>query len=345
MPTRLRLAPTLLAGVAAALAATGAWAWGASGHRWIGEAAMAALPADTPAFLRTAAAQRTVGELAREPDRWKGSGQPHDADRDPGHFIDLDDAGHVMSPAGPALAELPPNHAAYDAALTRVGLDGGKAGFLPYEIEGGYQQLVRDFTLWRMETALLKRTNLKPAERAWITADLAERQQLTLRDLGVWAHYVGDASQPLHVSIHYNGWGRDLPNPRGYTTDPIHGPFEGAFVHDNLSLAAVRGAMTPLAPCADAIGACTVRYLQATLARTEPLYQLWGEGGFKPGDPRGRAFALERVSAGASELRDLVIKAWNASADGTLGRPPSRVSVRDVLSGRPIPWDELYGDD
>jgi hypothetical protein len=28
--------------------------------------------------------------------------------------------------------------------------------------------------------------------------------------LGIWSHYGGDASQPLHVSIHYNGWG-DYP--------------------------------------------------------------------------------------------------------------------------------------
>ena len=54
---------------------------------------------------------------------------------------------------------------------------------------------------------------------------------LTLRDLGVWAHFVGDASQPMHVTVHYNGWG-DGPNPEGFvTTAGLHAKFEtGIFV-------------------------------------------------------------------------------------------------------------------
>ena len=339
-----RLAPSLLAGLAAAAVATAAGAWGASGHRWIGQAAMATLPADLPAFLHTASARDLVGELAREPDRSKGSGQPHDADRDPGHFVDIDDAGHIFNAQGPALAELPRNHAEYDLALGKAGIDPQHAGYLPYNIADGYEQLVKDFTYWRIEDALLKRNALPADQRRYVTTDLAERQQLILRDLGVWAHYVGDASQPMHASIHYNGWG-DYPNPHTYTQDHIHAPFEGPYVHDTLSEAAVQGAMTPVAPCAGAITACTASYLQATQAKVEPLYALWGAGGFQPGDPRGRAFVRERVAAGAVALRDLVVKAWNASESGTLGRPPTSVSVRDALSGRPVPFELLYGDD
>ena len=340
---RRRLAAALLAGGAAALAATQAGAWGASGHRWIAVAAVSALPADLPAFLRTAGARLTIGELAREPDRSKGSGQPHDADSDPGHYVDIDDAGHVFDADGPAIADLPRSRADYDLALGKAGIDPFKAGWLPYSIEDGYQQLVKDFTYWRIEDALLKRTGQPAAQRAWLAADFKERQQLTIRDLGVWAHYVGDASQPMHVSIHYNGWGKDYPNPHGYTLDPIHGPFEGAYVHDNLSEAAVRGAMAPIAACGPAIQACTADYLMKTQSTVEPLYQLWAAGGFKPGDPRGRAFALARVAAGADMLRDLTVKAWNASATGSIGRPP--LYVRDVLAGKPAPFEALYGDD
>ncbi len=34
---------------------------------------------------------------------------------------------------------------------------------------------------------------------------------------GWLGHYVGDGSQPLHVTVNYNGW--TGPNPHGYTTD------------------------------------------------------------------------------------------------------------------------------
>lgn len=337
-----RPAAALAAGLLALSAATGAHAWGASGHRWIGRAALRALPADLPAFLRSTRAVDEVGELAREPDRSKGSGQPHDADSDPGHYVDIDDAGHVFNAQGPALADLPKSRDAYDLALGQAGIDPSKAGWLPYSIEDGYEQLVKDFVYWRIETALLARPALPAKERVWYAADLKLREALLIRDLGVWAHYVGDGSQPMHASIHFNGWG-DYPNPRNHTQDHIHGPFEGPFVHDALSEAAVAGAVRPLAACGPTLQACTADYLQATQAKTEPLYTLWDAGGFKPGDPRGRAFALERVAAGASELRDLVVKAWNASATGSLGRPP--LYVRDVVAGAPVPFEALYGDD
>ncbi|RYG84403.1 MAG: S1/P1 Nuclease, partial [Alphaproteobacteria bacterium] len=70
-------------------------AWGNTGHRLIGIAAMRGLPDEMPAFLRTPGAAADVGELAREPDRWKGAGQPHDRERDTAHFIDMDDNAFV----------------------------------------------------------------------------------------------------------------------------------------------------------------------------------------------------------------------------------------------------------
>ncbi len=332
------------AGSFAALAAAGpAGAWGATGHRLIGQAAVLALPADVPAFLRTPAVVQQVGELAREPDRSKGAGKPHDPDLDPAHFIDLTEDGHVYSEAGPLVTALPPDRSAFTYVLDKAELNIGKAGWLPYEMMDGYQQLVRDFAIWRVDRAMAKNTKVA-AERAWYLADLQLRQSITVRDLGFWAHFVGDASQPLHASIHYNGWGK-YPNSKGYTEDPIHGPFEGAFVGQNLRLADVQGAMTPPAPCTAALPTCISAVLLASLAKVEPLYQLWGSGAFSiVGDPRGKAFAVERVAAGAAELRDLTVRAWRESADATVGyRPLYKVS--DIEGGQLIPIGVMRGDD
>src|SRR5260370_23305567 len=47
--------------------------------------------------------------------------------------------------------------------------------------------------------------------------------------LGWLGHYTADGAQPLHDTIHHDGW--QGPNPKQYTTDPrIHGRFESAFV-------------------------------------------------------------------------------------------------------------------
>ena len=158
-----------------------------------------------------------------------------------------------------------------------------------------------------METAALKSAS-KAEDRAWLMHDHSLRGVLILRDLGYWGHFVGDGSQPLHVSIHYNGWG-DGPNPHGYTTDKIHAPFEGAFVREHVTLATVRAAMKPYAPCGP-IAACTSRYLAATNAYVEPLYRLWATGAFQTAAPPAVTFTTERVAAAADKLRDLVTDAW-----------------------------------
>jgi hypothetical protein len=47
--------------------------------------------------------------------------------------------------------------------------------------------------------------------------------------MGWLGHYTADGAQPLHDTIHHDGWLG--PNPKGYTTDPsIHGRFESQFV-------------------------------------------------------------------------------------------------------------------
>jgi hypothetical protein len=334
-----RSALGLACGLGVLGAASAALAWGASGHRLIGEAAIAALPPELPAFLRTAQTEQVVGELAREPDRSKGAGQPHDHDLDPGHFLDLDDSGRVLG--GPALADLPADREGYDAALRTAGTDSYKAGYLPYNIEDGYEQLVKDFAYWRIETAALK-SDPNAAERAWIAADLAERQSLIVRDLGYWAHFVGDGSQPLHISVHFNGWG-DYPNPQMYTKDKIHGPFEGPFVHDHVTLAAVQAAMGPPKPC-EPVASCTAAYLTATNGWVIPLYQMWSAGDFARADPKAVGFTTARVADGAAALRDMITSAWRASASASIGYKPS-ISVHDAEAGAPVPFAILYGDD
>jgi hypothetical protein len=327
----------------AALTATPAnqaLAWGATGHRLIGVLALGTLPDTLPDFLRTPEAARAVGELAREPDRWRDAGRLHDADRDPAHFLDLDDEGRVLG--GQALGALPETREGFDTALRAVGSDSWKAGYLPYAIIDGWQQLAKDFAYWRIDRAAAEKV-ADPMHRAWFKADLIVREALVLRDLGTLAHYVGDGSQPLHVSVHYNGWGASLANPAGYTNAHIHGPFEGEFVHAYLDAAAVRADMAPPTDCHCAIGAWTAAYLAQTAAQTVPLYKLYKLNGFVSGDARGRAFAAARLAAGASALRDLVVMAWADSASGRAGYPA--VSVADVEAGKIDPYDSLYGID
>ena len=341
---RLAIAVSALTlGVAALSAPAMVSAWGNTGHRLIGVAAVRGLPEELPAFLRTPGAAAEVGELSREPDRTKGAGQPHDRERDTAHFIDMDEQARVMNERGMSIDALPRLKSEYDAALVAAGLDVDDAGYLPYAIWDGYQQLVRDFATWRVLNAAEAR-EADPGKRAWYREDRLRREALILRDMGYLGHYVGDGSQPHHTTIHYNGWNRDTPNPEGFTTSrQTHALFEGAFTARVARLDAVEAAMS--APKLDGfeLRARVPAYLKTTLAQVVPFYRLEKEGAFRDAEPRAGQFVIDRLAAGASELRDLYILAWRDSADDEIGWP--KVKVAEVEAGTADPWLAMYGDD
>jgi len=314
-------------------------AWGNTGHRILGTAGMQALPAELPAFLRTSQAARDVGELSREPDRSKGSGKLHGHDRDAAHFVDLDEDGKVLG--GPPMLPLAATRADYETALRAHSLDQWQGGYLPYAILDRYQQLTTDLAYWRVLKAA--EANRKWSKnRTWFREDRIRREALILKTIGELSHFIGDGSQPLHVSVHYNGWG-DYPNPNGYSTARLHGPFESELVQATVRPAAVRARMAAPRPCGCAIEQRVADYLVTTGKLVIPFYELEKAGGLAGGDPRGTAFATERLAVGASELRDVIAEAWRASENSKVGWKP--VAVKDVLAGKVDPYPALYGVD
>ena len=317
-----------------ALSSAPVLAWGGTGHRYIGELAVRNFPSQIPAFLRTPAAATQIGLLAQEPDTSRNAGEPHDADLDPGHFLDVSDDSTILG--GPKLAALPKTREDYDTALRAVGSDQYKAGFLPYNLMEGWQQLVKDFALLRRDMAAQKyarKFGFTAGQRRDTANALAVRRSLTLRDLGVWAHFVGDASQPMHVSVHYNGWGEG-PNPEGFvTTAGLHAKFETAFVDAHVSEAEVAAKIRPLGSCTDPVQVCVTAYLTATHEGVLPVYRFEKAGAFDAATPEAKAFTIRCLAEAASMLRDMVADAWRASGDAMLGYK-TKASVADLEAGK-----------
>jgi len=330
---------SILALTTATVASTQALAWGSTGHRWIGRAAIETLPAEVPPFLRTAAAAEAVGELAREPDRSRNAGKQHDADRDPGHFVDGGDDGRIGGVV--PFTALPATREDYETALRAAGVTSWKMGYLPYSIIEDWQQLTKDFAYWRADDAAA-RLSKNAAHRAWFRTDRALREQLIFADLAPLSHFVGDGSMPLHASLHFNGWG-PYPNPNGYTQAKVHVPWEGVYVRGNVPYRTVLAKMTPFSDCGCPIEQRVGAYLMADLATVVPFYELEKAGAFNGTDPKGADFTAGRVAAGASELRDEIVLAWRASEKGKVGYP--EVAVADIESGAIDPYDALYGLD
>jgi len=337
-----RLRPAAATALLLCLIWTGqALAWGSTGHRLVALAAVQALPAELPAFMRTPVFAADAAEIARDPDRSRKAGRAHDSDRDPAHFVDADLDG--KTPGGLSLDALPPTREAFDSALRVAGSDSWKVGYLPYAIVDGWQQLVKDLALWRADSAG-ERLIADSRHKAWLAADRRRRELLILANLGVWAHFVGDGSYPLHVTTHYDGWGPG-PNPAGYTLAHIHVPLEGPYVAAHVTLAAVKAKMAPYRDCQCAVEARTGAYLLADAKLVEPLYALEKAGGFKEGDPRGVAFMTDRIAFGADELRDLIVTAWNASATMEVGYP-NAVPAGDFEAGKVAdPYALLHSND
>ena len=321
--------------LAAALASSSALAWGPDGHRMIGELALKNLPAGLPYFLHMKTAAKEVGYLAPEADRERGAGEEFDAEHSPAHFVDVSDDLTILG--GPKLDALPPTREQYDTAMRDAGSTQYKGGYLPYTIADGFQLLAKDFAYWRVDVAGAKLGKSAKA-RAWYKHDRLMREKIILHDLGIWAHFVGDGSMPLHASVHYNGWG-DFPNPEGFTTEHVHVPWENKYVHEYVTDKDVAAAIPAARDCACAIAARIAAYLTATQAEVVPFYRLEKAGAFKTPTPDGKAFTVGQLALGAAELRDMIVDAWHESDEQSVGYPPVKVS--DVEAGKADPYEAL----
>jgi hypothetical protein len=214
--------------------------------------------------------------------------------------------------------------------MRAVNSDQYKAGYLPYSILSGYELVRKDMALWRL-AVVGARYAPTPAERRRYAADRSRREAQLLQNIGMWSHFVGDGSQPLHASVHYNGWG-NFPNPQNFTQDHIHSPFESDYVNANITEAMVKAAMPAPRDCNCAYGARVADYLTDTANAVAPLYGMWKAGDFAVPTPQASRFTTLQVARGAAELRDLIVMAWRDSDNALVGYPGTKIT--DIEKGK-----------
>ncbi len=304
MKTGLRLGLWVLAvGSVGLMLTERASAWGSDGHRMINRLAVMTLPNDVPAFLRSGEALDTIEYLGPEPDRWKSRAEPELAtESSPDHYIDLewaDLAGALPRQRYDFMRALEKAQAQHpDLPLTAE-----KVGMQPWAADEVWERLKAGLREYRRLQAA--NVDTRPVETAILVY------------AGWLGHYVADGSQPLHVTIQFNGW--TGPNPNGYTTEHrIHGQFETTYVGANIKL----GDVAPLVRAVPAkalegdVFGDYLAYLRHTGSFVERTYQIEKAGGFTDaGTPEAKSFTEERLAAGAIELRDMIYTAWLRSAD------------------------------
>ena len=284
----LRLLPFLLLLIPAP-----AHGWGYKGHQLVSEAATFHVPVGMPAFFHRA--YPSLVYLGYEPDRWRSGGPSLDNAGPPEHFLDYEYVSHLELPAGRFEAL---DLMIASGTLRRFGLETDTAGFLPWRIAELTDLLELQWRLWSR------------------TEDVLEREQIEqniIHAAGILGHYVADAANPHHSTIHYNGWVGD-PGP-GFRFDcEAHRRFESDFVSRRVGLADVLPVVQPLQLREDHF-ASAMDFVKDSNSLVVTLYAIDRDGGFDgKGTARGLAFAAGRIAQASSWLRDLW---WSAYVQGT----------------------------
>ncbi len=270
--------------------------WGPHGHALSGRIAAMKLPIEMPRFFRRSVAQ--LSYLNPEPDRWKERAESdidkaiNSASFD--HYIDLE-----YVPAGALSVQTRYDFA---AELVKSGRKATDAGFVHFRIMELFQRVRMEFRLWRVEKNLLR--------RQWI-------EQRIINDAGLLGHFVSDASNPHHTTMHHNGWVG--ANPKGYTTYTrergFHFRFEDEFVGARIKLADVLPLVAERPRVLTSTRAEIIAYIQQSHSKVEELYVLDKREPFAASttSPDHRKFAATRLAAGSEMLRDLWWTAWVTS--------------------------------
>jgi len=257
-------------------------AWDYEGHHAINELALASLPADFGIQL-TPALKGRIAFLAGEPDRWRNvTDLPLKHFNGPDHYIDLEDL--KLFGLTPETLPIMRYDFVADIALARVAhpekfpaIDPAKDsdhtreldGFLPWAITEYFEKLKSDFATLKA----LKQYGGTPEEIANAQADI-------VYVMGVMGHFVGDGSQPLHTTVHFNGWVGE--NPKGYTTKTtFHAWIDGGYFKktDGIKVETLVGKIQPATRIAnagepDGMFRDAVAYLVEQNKFVEPLYEM-----------------------------------------------------------------------
>lgn len=304
-----------------------ALAWDQTGHRAINLLALKALPESFPQFVRTLEGRARIAHLSAEPDRWRSSPDyPFRHVNEPDHFFDVDYlAGFSLKSeslpsyrydfvAQLAVARVrnpniePVSDPKRDPAHYR-----GHIGFLPWAINEHYAKLRATFS------------TLKTFEKYGGTQEeILNSRENVIYLMGLMGHFVGDATQPLHTTKHFNGWVG--ANPDGFTTNKtFHAWIDGGF----LAKAGINGEAFVKHPLTaktieranadnEGIFAQTVEFIQAQHQLVRPLYQLDKDGKLDAGGKdagEGRAFLERQLQTGAQMLADIWLTAWETAPD------------------------------
>lgn len=321
----------LLAALAVCASASVAGAWDCYGHRLITTLALEFTTASpkAPSWMKEPSTLAQIADQACTPDRWRSTkmGQITHLNN-PDHYLDLEDLGAY----GLTLQTVPPLRNEFIKALVLAKEKAGDKfegrppkqgdfakteewpGFLPHAILEQYGKVVAS-----LKTVLTLEQLNDPTR----VDQLAMARSSVMYNMGILAHFVGDAAQPLHTTKHHHGWKGD--NPNGYTTEySIHAYIDGGVIktqkitaNDVRPRAKADMPVTSQDPWGE-----VVTYIARSHEQVEPLYQMYKRKGFV--EAEGKEFIEDRLADAAGMLGALYKAALEAAT-------PTEADVKDFI--------------
>jgi hypothetical protein len=302
-------------------------AWGMRGHTVANLAAVEAIPANGPVFLK--AQKAYIGHMGVIPDTWRSFSEPFlRISEDPNHGWYTEAFDFIPDPPRSRTEFI---LRVYDEYVRTAKSDPNRAkwlnirytGLQAYSIMEGYERIKAGMRLYREVSTPDPHRRYDIAKLyAGISPLFQDREQLKQMlasdvafYMGWVGHYAADAAMPLHDSIHHDGWVGD--NPKGYTRDAsIHGRFEDDYVDlIGASESDVLKYVSKSARYLEDPWQATLKYSLDSRNYVEDVYRLDLQHAFEnKNDPEARELVLKRIAAGAEFLRDLAYTAWIDSA-------------------------------
>lgn len=319
--------------------------WDYENHRVINQLALASLPTNFPAFARAPDALERVAFLAGEPDRWRNSPDlPLRHCTFPDHYLDLEElAVYGLKPemlpvfrydfvADLALFrkahpdKFPAPDGAQDKDHTR-----GLVGLLPWALTEAYGKVKSGFSYLEAYE-----------EDGGTPEEIANAQANILYVMGVMGHYAGDASQPLHTTIHHHGWVAE--NPQHYTSNGrIHSWIDGGYMLKvgGADLKALEARLRPARLVTingrpakpEEMFQAAMLFIVEQNKLVEPLYQMDKDGklsGEGEKGLQGKAFLEGQMLKSGQLLGDLWYSAWQQA-------PPDTFLKSQLARRKPAP--------
>lgn len=186
---------------------------------------------------------------------------------------------------------------------------------------------------------------LKAFEEAGTPEEIANAQANIIYVMGVMGHLIGDASQPLHTTIHHHGWVGD--NPHNYTTSRgFHSWIDGGYFSKTggANLPALKSRLRPAQMVSingrpakpEEAFQVAMNFLLEENKLVEPLYQLEKDGKLSGEGEKGlegKAFLEGQLLKSGQLLGDIWYSAWQEAPPDTFLK--AQLARRKGSAGKP----------